>query len=171
VFSVRLGDTPELADMLTNARPRCYRRGSTDDPLVEDALARFGLTSVVVVPIVARGEFLGVVTAATADGRPPLESRDDTEARLVGLANQAAVALSNAHLLAKERATLAELRRSEAQVKHQATHDALTGLANRALFRDQLQAMLKRGVGVTVLFVDLDDFKAVITAASKWCDS
>jgi diguanylate cyclase (GGDEF)-like protein len=161
VFSVRPSDTPELADMLTNARPRCYRRGSTDDPLVEDALARFGLTSVVVVPIVARGEFLGVVTAATADGRPPLESRDDTEARLVGLANQAAVALSNARLLAKERATLAELRRSEAQVKHQATHDGLTGLANRALFSDRLQAMLKRGVDVAVLFIDLDDFKAV----------
>src|SRR4029453_9135985 len=46
-------------------------------------------------------------------------------------------------------------------VKHQATHDGLTGLANRALFSDRLQAMLKRGVGATVLFVDLDDFKAV----------
>ena len=160
-FSVRPGDTPELADMLTDSRPRCYRRGSTNDPLVEDALARFHLSSVAVVPIVARGEFLGVVTAATADGRPPLEFRDDTEARLVGLANQAAVALSNARLLAQERATLAELRRSEAQVKHQAAHDALTGLANRALFSDRLQAMLKRDAGVTVLFVDLDDFKAV----------
>jgi diguanylate cyclase (GGDEF)-like protein len=124
VFSVHPSDTPELADMLTDARPRCYRRGSTDDPLVEDALTRFGLTSVVVVPIVARGGFLGVVTAATGDGRPPL-------------------------------------RRSEAQVKHQATHDGLTGLANRALFSDRLQAMLKHGTGVTVLFVDLDDFKAV----------
>jgi diguanylate cyclase (GGDEF)-like protein len=161
VFSVRPSDTPELADMLTNARPRCYRRGSTDDPLVEDALARFGLPSIVVVPIVTRGEFLGVVTAATTDGRPPLELRDDTEARLVGLANQAAVALSNARLLAQERATLAELRRSEAQVKHQAAHDALTGLANRALFSDRLQATLEEGVGVAVLFVDLDDFKAV----------
>jgi diguanylate cyclase (GGDEF)-like protein len=160
-FSVRPSDTPELADMLTDARPRCYRRGSTEDSLVEDALTRFGLTSLVVVPIVARGEFFGVVTAATADGRPPLESRDDTEARLIGLANQAAVALSNARLLAQERSTLAELRRSEAQVKHQAAHDALTGLANRALFSDRLQATLNEGVGVAVLFVDLDDFKAV----------
>ena len=82
-------------------------------------------------------------------------------ARLGGLANQAAAALSNARLLAQERATLAELRRSEAQVKHQAAHDALTGLANRVLFNDQLRTALKRGVGVAVLFVDLDDFKAV----------
>jgi hypothetical protein len=145
-FTVRPSDTPELADMLTDSHPRCYRHGSTDDPLVEDALARFHLSSVVVVPIVARGEFLGIVTAATAGGQPPLDFRDDTQARLAGLANQAAVALSNARLLAQERATLAELRRSEAQVKHQAAHHALTGLANRALFGDLLGSTLKRGV-------------------------
>jgi diguanylate cyclase (GGDEF)-like protein len=160
-FTIGPSDTPELADMLTDSDPRRYRRGSTGDPLVEDALVRFHLGSVAVVPIVARGDFLGVVTAATADGQPPLDFRDDTEARLVGLANQAAVALSNARLLAQERATLAELRRSEAQVKHQAAHDALTGLANRALFGDLLRSTLKRDVGVAVLFVDLDDFKAV----------
>ena len=160
-FTVRPSDTPELADMLTDSHPRCYRHGSTSDPLVEDALARFHLSSVVVVPIVARGEFLGIVTAATAGGQPPLDFHDDTEARLVGLANPAAVALSNARLLAQERATLAELRRSEAQVKHQAAHDALTGLANRALFGDLLGSTLRRGGGVSVLFVDLDDFKAV----------
>jgi diguanylate cyclase (GGDEF)-like protein len=161
MFSVGPSDTPELAGMLSDARPRCFRRGSTGDPLVEDVLARFQLCSVAVVPIVARGEFLGVVTAATSDGRQPLAFRDDTEARLVGLAKQAAVALSNARLLAQERATLSELRRSEAQVKHQAAHDALTGLANRALFGDRLHATLERGLGATVLFVDLDDFKAV----------
>jgi diguanylate cyclase (GGDEF)-like protein len=160
-FSIRPSDTPALAGLLADSHPRCYRPGSTDDPLVEDALTRFHLGSVAVVPIVARGEFLGIVTAATGDGRPPLDFRDDTEARLVGLANQAAVALSNARLLAQERATLAELRRSEAQVKHQAAHDALTGLANRSLFGDLLRATLSRGVGLAVLFVDLDDFKAV----------
>jgi diguanylate cyclase (GGDEF)-like protein len=160
-FSVRPSDAPELADMLTDVRPRCFRRGSTGDPFVEETLARFRLGSAAVVPIVARGEFLGVVTAATGEGRPPVEFGGDTEARLVGLANQAAVALSNARLLAQERATLSELRRSEAQVKHQAAHDALTGLANRTLFTERLQATLEHGVGVTVVFVDLDDFKAV----------
>jgi diguanylate cyclase (GGDEF)-like protein len=161
MFSVRPSDTSELADMLTDSQPRCYRRGSTDDPFLEGALERFGLSSVAVVPIVARGEFFGIVTAATAGDSPPLDFHHDTSARLGGLANQAAAALSNARLLAQERATLAELRRSEAQVKHQAAHDALTGLANRVLFNDQLRTALKRGVGVAVLFVDLDDFKAV----------
>jgi diguanylate cyclase (GGDEF)-like protein/PAS domain S-box-containing protein len=53
----------------------------------------------------------------------------------------------------------------EEQLAHQASHDALTGLANRALFRDRLQHALARGVRygepVSVLFLDLDDFKTV----------
>jgi diguanylate cyclase (GGDEF)-like protein/PAS domain S-box-containing protein len=53
----------------------------------------------------------------------------------------------------------------EEQLAHQASHDALTGLANRALFRDRLQHALARGVRhgepTSILFLDLDDFKTV----------
>jgi diguanylate cyclase (GGDEF)-like protein/PAS domain S-box-containing protein len=53
----------------------------------------------------------------------------------------------------------------EAQLQHNAFHDALTGLANRALFADRLEHSLARtdrlAAPVSVLFVDLDDFKAV----------
>ncbi len=65
-----------------------------------------------------------------------------------------------------------ERRRIKAQLVHRqeelsflATHDALTGLANRALIMESLQRMLARGArqgnGVAVLFIDLDDFKLV----------
>jgi diguanylate cyclase (GGDEF)-like protein/PAS domain S-box-containing protein len=53
---------------------------------------------------------------------------------------------------------------AEDQLRHQAFHDPLTGLPNRALFMDRLEhSLLVREVGAhaAVLFLDLDDFKAV----------
>ncbi len=48
------------------------------------------------------------------------------------------------------------------QLSHQAFHDALTGLANRALFADRLEHAIARREGtLAVMFLDLDDFKQV----------
>ncbi|MFF5234887.1 putative bifunctional diguanylate cyclase/phosphodiesterase [Dactylosporangium sp. NPDC000521] len=56
-------------------------------------------------------------------------------------------------------------RALEHELRHQALHDGLTGLPNRALFNDRLdQAMARGSAGqgpVGVLFVDLDGFKRV----------
>ena len=52
----------------------------------------------------------------------------------------------------------------EQQLTHQAFHDSLTGLANRALFRDRLghaMARARNNRDYAVLFIDLDDFKTV----------
>jgi diguanylate cyclase (GGDEF)-like protein/PAS domain S-box-containing protein len=58
-----------------------------------------------------------------------------------------------------------ERRRLEAELSHQAFHDSLTGLANRALFADRVGHALDRGLRrrnlFAVLFIDLDDFKTV----------
>jgi diguanylate cyclase (GGDEF)-like protein len=57
------------------------------------------------------------------------------------------------------------LRESEAQMRHQAFHDPLTGLPNRALFADRVGHSLTRRrrnrAMPAVLFLDLDDFKTV----------
>jgi diguanylate cyclase (GGDEF)-like protein/PAS domain S-box-containing protein len=55
---------------------------------------------------------------------------------------------------------------AEEQLRHQAFHDALTGLANRALFTNRVEhALVLRSLDarpdVAVLFLDLDDFKGV----------
>jgi diguanylate cyclase (GGDEF)-like protein len=53
----------------------------------------------------------------------------------------------------------------EAELRHQASHDSLTGLANRALLSERIdQALARRrrdGRGLAVLLIDLDGFKAV----------
>ncbi len=60
---------------------------------------------------------------------------------------------------------VSERKGLEEELKHQAFHDALSGLANRALFRDRLEHALARAArsqtSLAVLFLDLDDFKLV----------
>ncbi|MGA7671274.1 MAG: EAL domain-containing protein, partial [Nitrolancea sp.] len=58
-----------------------------------------------------------------------------------------------------------ERKRLEAELTHQAFHDSLTGLANRALFNDRLAHAVTRnerqGRMLAVLFMDLDNFKVI----------
>jgi diguanylate cyclase (GGDEF)-like protein len=56
---------------------------------------------------------------------------------------------------------LREKRIQEARLQHEVTHDGLTRLANRALFRERLSAAIRDGGAVTILLIDLDDFKTV----------
>ena len=74
----------------------------------------------------------------------------DVLVRLRGLGDQASTALQKARLLET--------------VRHQATHDALTGLPNRVLFLDRLEKALAAvgpGSHAGLLFCDLDRFKQV----------
>jgi diguanylate cyclase (GGDEF)-like protein/PAS domain S-box-containing protein len=58
-----------------------------------------------------------------------------------------------------------ERKALEEQLKHQAFHDPLTGLANRVLFIDRVEHALARSArtphALAVLFLDIDDFKTV----------
>ena len=61
---------------------------------------------------------------------------------------------------------ITDRRRAEGELAHQATHDSLTGVPNRALMEDRLdqaRGRLQRGTAssITVLFVDLDRFKGI----------
>jgi diguanylate cyclase (GGDEF)-like protein/PAS domain S-box-containing protein len=72
----------------------------------------------------------------------------------------------NAELEARVQARTSELERANAQLRHDAFHDALTGLANRALFHDRLAHALEREKrnpqnGFAVLYLDFDRFKVI----------
>jgi diguanylate cyclase (GGDEF)-like protein len=77
------------------------------------------------------------------------------------LANHTAIALENGQL----EQSLEQLGRLKEELHHQASHDPLTGLANRSLFTQlvasRLEARDPSGTVPIVLFVDLDDFKLV----------
>ena len=60
---------------------------------------------------------------------------------------------------------VSERKRFEQQLAHQAFHDPVTGLPNRALFVDRVRHRLARSRrdngGMAVMFLDLDDFKTI----------
>ena len=63
-------------------------------------------------------------------------------------------------------ADITELKEAERQIYHQAFHDTLTGLPNRALFMEHLNMALKRAKRrddyfFAVLYLDIDRFKLV----------
>ncbi len=74
--------------------------------------------------------------------------------------------LSFARAVANTLGTALARLRTEQQMRHEAVHDPLTGLANRTLLRDRLEHALARSQreeehATGVLFVDLDNFKQV----------
>ncbi len=142
-------DTPELMELLTTREPRIIRN-TESSPGLRRLLAQIDVADVVALPLVAGGTFLGVATASWPVGGAPEELAGDVLARLRGVGDQAVSALQRAQLLET--------------VRHQAHHDALTGLPNRVLFLERLLAELPSagpGAHLGVLFCDLDRFKQV----------
>ena len=87
-----------------------------------------------------------------------VESFDSDDQRLLEtFVGHASVMLENGRL---ER-SLAEVTDIKERLRHQAFHDILTGLPNRALLTERVEAALVRDGSASVLFLDLDDFKAI----------
>ena len=108
------------------------------------------ITQVALATITVRDEVLGVAVAGFSADATTVRCQDLVP-RLSGLADHAATALDNARLLER--------------IHHDALHDRLTGLPNRALIEDRVAAALARAERddgwPSVLFVDLDRFKNV----------
>ena len=133
---------------LEAALVRAERRALTGAQLAE--VSEDGVYAIAS-PLGGPPEPLGVV--AVARSRP---YTNEERALLARLCQQAAVS-------ADEAIRHQRLRATEARLRHQAFHDGLTGLANRAMFVDRLtEAVGALGGGsreLAVLFVDLDGFK------------
>jgi diguanylate cyclase (GGDEF)-like protein/PAS domain S-box-containing protein len=165
--------TPGLQDL-------CDRAGR--DPLPQAELAgrmhRFGTPFVVQADmahgnaLLADASGLGLRWMAVlplAHGGPPAGTLVLLSTEMLALDEELLRAMSNlggqlGQALARDAAERARVA-LERDLRHQAFHDQLTGLANRALFIDRLEHSLRRatrdGSGCAVLLLDLDDFKRV----------
>jgi len=123
----------------------------TDSPLIRGLMAEAGSVAAASMDVVADGELMGAVVAAVREDAGRLLGDPELPERLRGLAGQAGISFRNARLLD--------------QIRHQAMHDALTGLPNRSLILDRTEQMLGRArrehQPVAALFVDLDNFKDI----------
>lgn len=129
------------------------------------------IASGILMPLLYQQTYLGGICLQQCD-RP--RSWTANEIALVkAIADQCAIAIHQAQLYQQAQTELAERQRMEAQLRHDAFHDALTGLPNRALLINRIehalqlaQRRLRRNHSTTpfrfaVLFLDLDRFKVV----------
>jgi diguanylate cyclase (GGDEF)-like protein len=103
------------------------------------------------------GKWVGVLSVDLpfSGKRPGPQQREI----LALFAEHAAIAILHARMHS-------ELEQSRAKLEYAATHDHLTGLANRAFLRDRVNALLDQpGREVGVLVIDLNGFKRVNDAA------
>ncbi len=113
-----------------------------------ERLTGFAPRTMLCVPLVMKGRLLGVIQCLNKMGGGGFT---DEELRTVQtLADHAAIALENARLYRAAR--LAALT------------DDLTGLWNTRHFNELLPAMLARGAPLSLVVLDLDNFKAVVDA-------
>lgn len=140
------GYAPEMPDAVD-----LWDIREAEDAELRRYMAACGSAALARIPIYVNGVAAGAVIASVTDRAERLTRHPDIAERLRGVAAQAGTAISNARLLDR--------------IQHQALHDALTGLPNRALILDRAGQMLARARRqhrpVAALFVDLDDFKDI----------
>ena len=132
--AIEAAETQVLPDLATMPRMR--------------VLTREGARTVVVVPIRAGEESLGVVTLAM---RRLHEPSSEELVVLETMANHLGIVLQKTRL--------------QEQLSHQALYDGLTGVANRTLLNELLNQALRESersrTCIAALFIDLDDFKSI----------
>jgi diguanylate cyclase (GGDEF)-like protein len=119
------------------------------DPAERAHLRGLGRTAMLLLPLVAHADPVGVAEL-TASAYHPVNERRLALAKT--LAFEAAMAIENGRLYQ--------------DVRERSLHDPLTGLANRSLFFDRVGHAIARlgrqpGLQIAVLFIDLDGFKNV----------
>ena len=146
---VTLTHTSQSADWvqlkaLDSAEPTLATHGH--DAAIVRWLDSKGLDDAIVVPLQSGATIMGVITVTDRLGDTATFTDDDLK-MLQTLTSHFAVAVSSARLMEK--------------LSYEATHDALTGLANLSYLSHQIRALPSAGSSNSVLLLDVDKFKEV----------
>jgi diguanylate cyclase (GGDEF)-like protein len=144
-------------DSLPDTEPCFYPdAGRPISPVLRDR----GIGEAMAVAVRRDGRVVATILVANPIGQD--SHFDSADLELFGaLTSNVAVLIENGSL----EQSLQQLRDIEAQLKHQAYHDPLTGLANRTQFIERVELALEFSAAdpsrLAVIFLDLDDFKTV----------
>jgi diguanylate cyclase (GGDEF)-like protein len=149
-----------LVRAVTERQGRLVDLAVPDDEAEGAGATRRTVRRALIAPLLGESTLVG--TLMVSDPLNDLSTFEAEDLKLFEtLANHTAIALENGQL----EQSLEQLGRLKEELHHQASHDPLTGLANRSLFTQvvasRLEARDQGGTVPIVLFVDLDDFKLV----------
>jgi len=156
----------------------CMFDGGADLVVCNDRyIEMYGLSRDVVVPGVnlrailehrkERGSFAGDPEIYVKDLHATV-AKGDVQAQLVQAGDGRTISIVNRAMAnggwVATHEDITERTRAEERIRHMAKHDSLTGLPNRAAFRDDMDQALKRtrrGQMIAAMCLDLDHFKNV----------
>ncbi len=152
--------TRHFSELEAAAMSRLYLLGAVD--LAVLAAAFLAIRRSIVRPLAGLARASEEIAAGRYTARSGYRSRDEVGRLAVAFDNMAGEMESHVRQIASD---LAERVHYQDELERQATHDALTGLANRNLLNDRLQQAIARAERlhslIAVLFIDLDHFKYV----------
>jgi diguanylate cyclase (GGDEF)-like protein len=132
---------------------------------------KYSIHSLLMTSLVYQQTYLGGISLYQCDRD---RKWSENELSLVkAISDQCAIAIHQSELYQNAQSELLERKKMEAQLRHDALHDSLTGLPNRALFLDRLKHALQLSNRrlylnptdlpelFAVLFLDLDRFKII----------
>jgi diguanylate cyclase (GGDEF)-like protein len=127
------------------------------EPAAANMIRALGARDCIVAPITESGVVVGLLAVVDRLGETA-RFRESDRTMFATLANHASVALENGRLIDR-------LHHEARERRHEALHDALTGLPNRVLFgsrlREQLNVIAGTGARLAVALMDLDGFKDI----------
>ena len=139
---------------------------------VRELAESYGILSMLITPLIYQNIYCGGISLYFLEHHG--QWSEEVRSLVKVIANQCAIAIHQANLYQSAQKELMERQKIEAQLRHDAFHDVLTGLPNRSLFLDRLnhamhlsqrrsyvQAEALPSADFAVMFLDLDRFKLI----------